>query len=121
MRYICTAKAIRVRKPPSDFLGGLHQRRFWASRCLLASGGAHDELAFKVSRELHSHGELVLDEISAQLCFHSFLRRADSAVQRRPPRDRQNRHGESIAVARGARYNPKIKLVAPLARYFMET
>ena len=28
---------------------------------------------------------------------------------------------ESIAVARGARYNPKIKLVAPLARYFMET
>ena len=27
---------------------------------------------------------------------------------------------ESIAVARGARYNPKIKLVAPLARYFME-
>ena len=28
---------------------------------------------------------------------------------------------ESIAVARGARYNSKIKLVAPLARYFMET
>ena len=28
---------------------------------------------------------------------------------------------ESIVVARGARYNPKIKLVAPLARYFMET
>ena len=28
---------------------------------------------------------------------------------------------KSIAVARGARYNPKIKLVAPLARYFMET
>lgn len=44
--------------------------------CLLASGGAHDELAFKVSRELHSHGELVLDETSAQLCFHSFLRQA---------------------------------------------
>ena len=28
---------------------------------------------------------------------------------------------ESIAVARGARYNPKIKLVAPPARYLMET
>ena len=28
---------------------------------------------------------------------------------------------ESIAVGRGARYNPKIKLVAPPARYFMET
>ena len=28
---------------------------------------------------------------------------------------------KSIAVARGARYNSKIKLVAPLARYFMET
>ena len=88
MKLFHEAKATKI-------AGGLE---LWCTciACLLASGGAHDELTFKVSRELHSHGELVLGGTSAQLCFHSFLRRADSAVQCRPPRDRQNRHGGGV-------------------------